>query len=444
MRPSLLIAAAVALCVAGAAAPSSANDLYPTDRCVADKLSAAANACRSLFDAQAFEGLVPRPAVASKRIADAKAALESAWSEAETTSADAGVDCAQTTATADEVFEEIQDGVTGITAQVQSAVAGSRFVRAHPRLRRSPRLRPRAAGSCCRRRASISSSEARTATARASVSCASSEACGWSSCCAGRPSARNGAAEVADSVKGLVQRVAVANLVSPNVPTDFQMYEPAAQVPYQGKMLEPICSRGTPWVYFARRGTVNKLLVYYQGGGACWDLLHLPGAAGLQAERRPRGQPGQREQRLRRPQQPRQSLPRLERGLRALLHRRRPLGRSHGAARLAAASRPDGAAHPAGHDPAQGVRERAGGGEVRARALRQPGAGLRHRARAPAPTAPSSTASTCRRASIPRPTSRRWAMRATAWCRRTSSRTRSPSGASRRTCRRGSRPSTSP
>ena len=26
-------------------------------------------------------------------------------------------------------------------------------------------------------------------------------------------------------------------------------------------------------MFFARRGTVNKLLVYFQGGGACWDSV---------------------------------------------------------------------------------------------------------------------------------------------------------------------------
>jgi hypothetical protein len=34
---------------------------------------------------------------------------------------------------------------------------------------------------------------------------------------------------------------------------------------------ETICSRGTPFVYFVHPGTVNRLVVYFQGGGACWD-----------------------------------------------------------------------------------------------------------------------------------------------------------------------------
>jgi hypothetical protein len=34
---------------------------------------------------------------------------------------------------------------------------------------------------------------------------------------------------------------------------------------------DTICSRGTPFVYFVHPGTVNRLVVYFQGGGACWS-----------------------------------------------------------------------------------------------------------------------------------------------------------------------------
>ena len=36
------------------------------------------------------------------------------------------------------------------------------------------------------------------------------------------------------------------------------------------------CSHGTPYSFFYKRGSgadVDKLLVYYQGGGACWDSV---------------------------------------------------------------------------------------------------------------------------------------------------------------------------
>ena len=44
---------------------------------------------------------------------------------------------------------------------------------------------------------------------------------------------------------------------------------------------DTICSRGTPFVYFVHPGTVNRLVVYFQGGGACWShaSCSLPGLA---------------------------------------------------------------------------------------------------------------------------------------------------------------------
>ncbi len=34
---------------------------------------------------------------------------------------------------------------------------------------------------------------------------------------------------------------------------------------------DTICSQGTPYAYFVHPGTVNRLVVYFQGGGACWS-----------------------------------------------------------------------------------------------------------------------------------------------------------------------------
>jgi hypothetical protein len=34
---------------------------------------------------------------------------------------------------------------------------------------------------------------------------------------------------------------------------------------------DTICSLGTPYAYYVHPGTVNRLVVYFQGGGACWN-----------------------------------------------------------------------------------------------------------------------------------------------------------------------------
>ncbi len=266
------------LVVAGLALPARAvgqgppTAVYPTDRCVAAKLSAAATACRRVFDAVAFQEIDPRVPPFDARLVEASNALTKAWDVAEATAQEAGVDCAETTATANEVFTKISDGATGVAAQVRSAVSGARYLKA---IRAFGGIR--AAGNGCWQlvgadgRHLLGRSHDRE---REKLERERSLASSWLEILL-RWSAlgKDGAAQVVERVKALSREVVLANLVSPNVSESFVMISPPAQVPYQGKILEPICSRGTPWVHFVRRGTVNKLLVYYQGGGACWDYL---------------------------------------------------------------------------------------------------------------------------------------------------------------------------
>jgi hypothetical protein len=55
--------------------------------------------------------------------------------------------------------------------------------------------------------------------------------------------------------------------------TAFRTISPTGPIEYEGKDLFPTCMNGTPYHFFVKRGSVNKLLMYYQGGGACWDQL---------------------------------------------------------------------------------------------------------------------------------------------------------------------------
>ena len=54
---------------------------------------------------------------------------------------------------------------------------------------------------------------------------------------------------------------AKVSVTSPETPTDWQKISPAANT---------TCSDGSPYSFFVRQGDPNKLLVYFQGGGACW------------------------------------------------------------------------------------------------------------------------------------------------------------------------------
>ncbi|HTF33100.1 MAG TPA: pectin acetylesterase-family hydrolase [Myxococcota bacterium] len=250
-----------------ASPPRPAEPLYPTDRCVARKLAAAADACEDLILAQGERD----PRKFAERVRDVTQDLARTWQKAEADSLAAGVDCVQTTVTSTQMETLLEDGAKGLAASLATASEKSEKSRGH----RDDLRRLDAVGEACfglilaesrhlldrfhdrntrelerdRRRAldGLEDSFDKDDGTKASFE-----------------SVRKG-------VKALAQGAIDAAIVSPNVSTSWTMVSPDTQVPYLGKILEPICSGGTPWVYFVKRGTVNKLFVYYEGGGACWD-----------------------------------------------------------------------------------------------------------------------------------------------------------------------------
>ncbi len=250
--PAVCALAALTLLAPLGGEPARADEPYPTDRCVSEKLAAAARHCGEIL------GLFSRfhadhPAL-GRRLARAEARLARAWRRAEAGSAADGVDCADSTAGSAAVADLVEAGADGIAGS-----AGARLCRAlleaeawHLRSRGWDRERERL--------------ERRRAEALQADGPGDGKAHGRRE---PHPAAREEGWRAA--VEALVQRVVLAVTVSPHVPTEWTQVTPDAEVRYEGRSLAPICSRGTPWVFFVKRGTVNKLFIHYQGGGACWD-----------------------------------------------------------------------------------------------------------------------------------------------------------------------------
>jgi hypothetical protein len=237
---------------------------YPTDQCVAQKLRAAAHYCAATIGSWAPPGHAPRKGQGQKqsRLAGARRALQNVWRHAEKTAAAQGVSCEDTTVSADEMITLLDEAA----AEFAEDVDGSKTCR--------PRRLVHAANTC---RALLDAEsrhlrerdedrERGRLTRRQDWAVDKFEHL-WDKGC------RDHEPAPTEALLSLVEEAFLATVVSPAVSTEWTMIEPPAQVPYGDQVLEPICSRGTPWVYFVKRGTVNKLIVYYQGGGACWDLL---------------------------------------------------------------------------------------------------------------------------------------------------------------------------
>lgn len=244
--------------------------LYPTDACVVAKLQATATYCGEAVEAWDRGD----PSQGDAQLDAARSALTSAWSNAEARSLAKGVSCADTTATANEMIATVDGGAASIAAAIgessgadeqacesrRNAIAAdacNHLVRVEANHLAERYATDRDRGALQRRRDTVTEWLAEQWSE------------GDAQTCEGGPSGAEAVTLIGEAVHQAVGQA----LVSPRVASEWTMITPDAQVPYDGKTLEPICSLGTPWVFFVKRGTVNKTLMYYQGGGACWDFV---------------------------------------------------------------------------------------------------------------------------------------------------------------------------
>ena len=246
---------------------------YPTRTCVERKLQTAAKVCRKAMEAVALHRLGAGASDLDRRLAGLRRILGRRFALAEQRSEAAGAECRETTADADAVFDALVAGAGAVVDEVLSEepAPGKRG--------RSCRMgRVAAAARTCAR---LLGSEARQvgrpeedplreklASRRSHALAAFEAAYGAAGC----PAPAH-AEDVRRRVEELVRNTLLAHVVSPAVPAQWTEMVPAP-VEYQGELLEPLCSRGTAYRFWVRRGDPgnNNLLVYYQGGGACWNF----------------------------------------------------------------------------------------------------------------------------------------------------------------------------
>ena len=274
LRHALTLALATLVLSAVPAAAAKPPKLYPTDRCVSDKIRAAADICGAVLGAYAdFEGHQDQTRV-DAAIGKARVKLAKAWGRAEKRVAKQ-VDCAETTYASTAIAGRIEETAAILVGQVNDgidladrddAACGQQILEA-------------AALACTERFRAQSLHLRQRAKDRLRLRLASDESQALADLQEAVADARNGCGTttngpaVADRLDELVRDAVGLATMSPSVPSDhFEMITPEPVV-YEGQELAPICLYDTPYVFFAKRGTVNKMVVYYQGGGACWDGL---------------------------------------------------------------------------------------------------------------------------------------------------------------------------
>ncbi|HWP64947.1 MAG TPA: pectin acetylesterase-family hydrolase [Candidatus Limnocylindria bacterium] len=280
MRTRSLVSASLALAaVVAAGTPAAAKKPkpYPTIACVSAKQTALATYCKKALGAWAAWEKSQNDAKRAASLASAAGALEAAWAKAESKAAHAGVDCSETTASTsalgaflDSAMEALVDDVNmGLDlGDNEQASCGQKILKA-------------AGGACSQLLAAESkyvknpgkknAGSKREAAQEKAVNKLVSKVEGILA--KGCPSSIT-ADGVAGSVGAIAERLTHDTINSPSVPADaFATIAPEGPVEYLGRTFTAVCMDGSPYAYFAKRGTVNKLLIYYQGGGACWEQL---------------------------------------------------------------------------------------------------------------------------------------------------------------------------
>jgi len=273
-----LLAAAFVLVAGTPAAAKKKPKPYPTVTCVASKQKSVARYCETALAAWAAWEKSQDDAKRDDRLQKASDILLGyAFYEAEETSTAAGADCTDTTITASALGAFLDSAVGALVDDVNAGLdlgdakqagCGQKILKA--------------AGSTC---AALLEAESKYVknpgkkNARAKRDDAQEKAAEKLENKVsgilekGCPSDATGNG-VAGGVSALAARVTQDTTNSPQVDSgQFETITPSGSVEYQGRTFTSVCMDGSPYAYFAKRGTVNKLLIYYQGGGACWEQL---------------------------------------------------------------------------------------------------------------------------------------------------------------------------
>jgi hypothetical protein len=247
---------------------------YPTNVCVGAKQQAAAKYCRSVLSALAMFEVRQNATRRDAAIDHAAGRLDGAWAAADTAATGAGVDCGDTTGPASG-FRAVVDGAANdLAATINASIS-----LADPTQAQCGRSLLKAAGIKCLK---VLKAEGRhivdpaldahkvilTAATSAATARFQRIVSRFATCPAATLSTLN------DKVNAVSDQAVRNTIVSPTVDdTQFTTYTPTGTISYAGRDFNPICKDSTAYSYFVKRGTNNKLLVYYQGGGACWENL---------------------------------------------------------------------------------------------------------------------------------------------------------------------------
>jgi len=259
---AVAVGLALALCSVGLAEAKKGKGGDPGLACAAAKDQAAGQYCAQVLKAWSRFDRNGKADNRDAAIAEAGNELANAWTEAESNASEAGVDCkgafiASSTAGAfidsasGALVEAVNDGLD--LDRKRDAKCGSKIVKAAADKcqallgAESEYLRTRSTpDAAARRDDAIAKVRARFAKAFGKGDCSTTAT----------------EEDIEGRVDAISDRISRDVLSSPDAGTGPYVTITPGDTEYQGRTFHPVCMNGSPYAFFARRGTVNKLVMY--------------------------------------------------------------------------------------------------------------------------------------------------------------------------------------
>lgn len=257
--------------------------VYEGNKCVSSKIKEAGKLCQGYLKAHAKWDKDQDTAKRDTAIGKAESKFLAKWTKADTKAAGKGVDCADTTMDGPTAEGLVETGVDAVVAAINAGLtltpAGSDDGKCGAKLLKEASKKCSALLKNYSKFIKNPGKDPKRVKLNEKVGkvIAKFEAkfdAGLVDC----PNSTATTAGVEALVDAIRDDIKTGTTVSPNVSdTTFDTHthpgpgQPGHEVEYEGDTLIPRCQDFSDYSFFVKRGTENKLLMYYQGGGVCWS-----------------------------------------------------------------------------------------------------------------------------------------------------------------------------
>lgn len=252
-------------------------DPYAANICIGAKQAAAGEFCEAVSAAWGAFALDLDEIARGNAIEGARDDLDAAWASAETGAQSEGADCQNFALSAADAGDGIEQGLSDIYTKVVDGITLD-----EPAQAQCVADLMAATGDACiavleaegLRISDLHEDPDGSALEAAIQAADSAFSSAWAGATSGTCPTTATEQPINDDIDQLTRDLVLNTIVAPGVAGESFLSLVPGETVYKGRTFTPTCIEpGSEYRYFAKRGTVNKLLMYYQGGGACWDAF---------------------------------------------------------------------------------------------------------------------------------------------------------------------------